>query len=457
METIKKIYKIGLGPSSSHTMGPHRAATMFAARTKGKADRYRVTLYGSLAATGKGHHTDVAIKRGLAPKEVEIVWRADVVKPFHTNGMLFEALVDSTPQSLRDSSPSQGEQLNGPLSPADSSPSQGEQLEKMSASQALPLDKGEYPEGGRGCRVVDSWLVYSVGGGYLATEEGEVPLGITPEGEVYPHNTMRDIMEYIDREGLSFWEYVEQCEDGTLWMYLEEMWQQMQQTIEEGLQDDRVIAGGLHLRSKAHQYFVRASGFKPSLQSRALVIAYALATSEQNACGAKIVTAPTCGSSGVLPAVLYHLKKNHGFSDREILRAMATAGLFANVIKTNATISGAEAGCQAEVGSACVMAAVASNQLFGGSPKQIEYAAEMAMEHNLGLTCDPLCGLVQIPCIERNAMAALRALDINIYAMMSDGRHIISFDKVVRTMKLTGHDLPSLYKETSLGGLALDD
>lgn len=402
METIKKIYKIGFGPSSSHTMGPHRAATMFAARTKNTASRYRVTLYGSLAATGKGHHTDVAIKRGLAPKEVEIVWRADIVKPFHTNGMLFEA---------------------------------------------LDADGG----------VVDHWLVYSIGGGYLATEEGEVPLGITPEGEVYPHNTMRDIMEYIEKEGLSFWEYVEQCEDGTLWMYLEEMWQQMQQTIEEGLQDDRVIAGGLHLRSKAHQYFVRASGFKPSLQSRALVIAYALATSEQNACGAKIVTAPTCGSSGVLPAVLYHLKKNHGFSDREILRAMATAGLFANVIKTNATISGAEAGCQAEVGSACVMAAVASNQLFGGSPKQIEYAAEMAMEHNLGLTCDPLCGLVQIPCIERNAMAALRALDINIYAMMSDGRHIISFDKVVRTMKLTGHDLPSLYKETSLGGLALDD
>ena len=401
METIKKIYKIGYGPSSSHTMGPNRAAEMFAARTK-QASRYRVTLYGSLAATGKGHHTDIAITRGLSPKEVEIVWRADIVKPFHPNGMFFEAL-DAEGQTI------------------------------------------------------DSWLVYSIGGGYLATEEGDVPMGITPEGEVYPHSTMKEIMDYIDREGLSFWEYVEQCEDGSLWFYLEEMWRQMQQTIEEGLQDDRVIAGGLHLRSKAHQYFIRASAFKPSLQSRALVIAYALATSEQNACGARIVTAPTCGSSGVLPAVLYHLKKIHDFSDREILRAMATAGLFANVIKTNATISGAEAGCQAEVGSACVMAAVASNQLFGGSPKQIEYAAEMAMEHNLGLTCDPLCGLVQIPCIERNAMAALRALDINIYAMMSDGRHIISFDKVVRTMKLTGHDLPSLYKETSLGGLALND
>jgi len=401
METVKKIYKIGYGPSSSHTMGPNRAAEMFAARTK-EAARYRVTLYGSLAATGKGHHTDMAITRGLAPKEVEIVWRADIVKPFHPNGMFFEAL-------------------------------------------------------NKDGDIVDSWLVYSIGGGYLATEEGEVPMGISPEGEVYPHSTMKEIMEYIDKEGLSFWEYVEQCEDGSLWFYLEEMWQQMQQTIEEGLQDDRVIAGGLHLRSKAHQYFIRASAFKPSLQSRALVIAYALATSEQNACGGRIVTAPTCGSSGVLPAVLYHLKKNHGFSDREIVRAMATAGLFANVIKTNASISGAEVGCQGEVGSACVMAAVASNQLFGGSPKQIEYAAEMAMEHNLGLTCDPLCGLVQIPCIERNAMAALRALDINIYAMMSDGRHIISFDKVVKTMKLTGKDLPSLYKETSLGGLALND
>ena len=400
METIKKIYKIGLGPSSSHTMGPHRAAEMFKQRTP-KASRYRVTLYGSLAATGKGHHTDKAIVRGLAPKETEIVWHSDIVKPFHPNGMLFEAL------------------------DADGN-------------------------------TADHWLVYSIGGGYLATEEGEVPLGITPEGEVYPHNTMKDIMEYIDKEGLSFWEYVEQCEDGSLWIYLEEMWQQMQQTIEEGLHDDRVIAGGLHLRSKAHQYYIRASAFKPSLQSRALVIAYALATSEQNACGGRIVTAPTCGSSGVLPAVLYHLKKNHGFSDREILRAMATAGLFANVIKTNASISGAEVGCQGEVGVACAMAAAAANQLFGGSPAQIEYSAEMALEHHLGMTCDPVCGLVQIPCIERNAYAAARALDSNIYSTFSDGRHRVSFDKVVETMKETGKDLPSLYKETSQGGLARD-
>lgn len=402
METIKKIYKIGYGPSSSHTMGPHRAAEMFAARVKDAA-RYRVTLYGSLAATGKGHHTDLAIRRGLAPKDVEIVWQPNVVKPFHPNGMLFEA-----------------------------------------------LDTDNH--------VINDWLVYSIGGGDLSTENGIVPIDIPASGfPVYPHNTMSEITEFMRNEGLSFWEYVDRHEDESLWDYLENIWQRMQQTIEEGLQNDRVIPGGLHLRSKAHQYYIRASAFKPSLQSRALVAAYALATSEQNACGGMIVTAPTCGSSGVLPAVLYHLKKAHGFSDREILRALATAGIFANVIKANASISGAEVGCQGEVGSACVMAAVAANQLFGGSPQQIEYAAEMAMEHNLGLTCDPLCGLVQIPCIERNAMAALRALDINIYAMMSDGQHIISFDKVVRTMKLTGKDLPSLYKETSLGGLALND
>jgi len=402
MQSIKKIYKRGYGPSSSHTMGPHRAAELFKEMTPDAA-RYRVTLYGSLAATGKGHHTDMAIRRGLKSREVEIVWQSDIVKPFHPNGMLFEAL-DGEGNTLKD------------------------------------------------------YEVYSIGGGDLSTEEGRVPLGNpADDGEVYPHNTMTEIVDYISRQGLSFWEYAEQHEDGSLWDYLEAMWQQMQQTVEEGLQNDRVIPGGLHLRSKAHQYYIRASAFKPSLQSRALVAAYALATSEQNACGGMIVTAPTCGSSGVLPAVLYHLKKAHGFSDTEILRAMATAGIFANVIKTLASISGAEVGCQGEVGSACVMAAVAANQLFGGSPQQIEYAAEMAMEHNLGLTCDPMCGLVQIPCIERNAMAALRALDINIYAMMSDGKHIISFDKVVRTMNRTGKDLPSLYRETSMGGLAVEN
>ena len=385
-----------MGPSSSHTMAPHRAARQFTAEHP-EAKSIRVTLYGSLAATGKGHQTDKAIADGAAPLPVEIVWRPDIVKPFHTNGMYFEALDD--------------------------------------AGQATA-----------------DWTIYSVGGGALANED------IKEESrQVYDKSTLSDILSYIEREGMTYWEYVQQCEDEGIWDYLQQMWEVMQNTIEEGLKEEGVIPGGLHLRSKARQYYVRASSYKPSLQSRALVIAYALATSERNAAGGQIVTAPTCGASGVLPAVLYHLKRAHDFSDKEILRALATACLFANVIKHNASISGAEVGCQGEVSSACVMAAVAANQLFGGSPQQIEYAAEMAMEHNLGLTCDPMCGLVQIPCIERNAMAALRALDINIYAMMSDGKHIISFDKVVRTMKRTGHDLPSLYKETSMGGLAVDE
>ena len=396
MDSIKKIYTIGYGPSSSHTMGPRKAAEQFKSGHP-EAAAFRVTLYGSLAATGKGHFTDKAILSVLQPQPAEIVWKAETVLPFHTNGMLFES-IDS---------------------------------------------KGN---------VTDQWTVYSIGGGALSD-------GTTREDEreVYQRTTLTSILETIEKQGETYWEYVQRHEDPDLWDYLETVWKQMQATIETGLHTDGVIPGGLHLRGKARQYFVRASSYKPSLQSRCLIISYALATAEQNASGGKVVTAPTCGSAGVLPAVLYHLQKNHGFSDKSILKALATAGLFANIIKYNASISGAEVGCQGEVGSACVMAAVAASQLFGGSPQQIEYAAEMAMEHNLGLTCDPVCGLVQIPCIERNAIAALRALDINLYTMMSDGKHIISFDKVVATMKLTGKDLPSLYKETAMGGLALMD
>jgi len=393
MDSIKKIYKIGYGPSSSHTMGPRMAAETFAAKNP-DAVSFRVTLYGSLAATGKGHLTDKAIIAALQPKNALIVWKPDVVLDFHTNGMLFEALTAS----------------------------------------------GD---------VTDSWTIYSVGGGALADENTKFT-----ETVVYRRQTLSSIQEFIEHEALSFWEYVQYHEASDLWDYLSQVWNQMQKTIREGLQNDSQIPGGLHLRSKAKQYFIRASSYKPSLQSRSLVMSYALATAEQNARGGKIVTAPTCGSAGVVPAVLYHLKMNHNFSDEDIVKALATAGLFGNIIKQNASISGAEVGCQGEVGTACVMAAVAACQLFGGTPKQIECAAEMAMEHNLGLTCDPVCGLVQVPCIERNAMAALRALDVNLYALMSDGNHVISFDKVVSTMKLTGKDLPSLYKETALGGLA---
>jgi len=395
MNSIKEIYKIGHGPSSSHTMGPAKAAAMFHDKHPDAAS-FKVTLYGSLAATGRGHLTDQAIINELKPQDTEIIWRADIVPEYHTNGMLFEAIDD----------------------------------------------KG---------KSIEEWQVYSIGGGALAYEGSH-----HEESDKYDKIKLADIQYFIQREGKSYWEYVQDHEDSDIWDYLMTIWEQMQRTIEEGLENDGVLPGCLKLKSKAKQYYVRASSYKPSLQSRGLVIAYALATAEQNARGGNIVTSPTCGSAGVLPAVLYHLKKNHDFSDKDILKALATAGLFGNIIKYNASISGAEVGCQGEIGSACVMAAVAANQLFGGTIQQIEYAAEMAMEHNLGLTCDPICGLVQIPCIERNTVAALRALDINLYALMSDGTHMVSFDKVVATMKLTGKDLPSLYKETALGGLALD-
>lgn len=356
----------------------------------------KVTLYGSLAATGRGHMTDKAIMDSLAPIPGEIVWRPDIVPEYHTNGLLFEAF------------------------------------------------------GGDGTKLGE-WTVYSIGGGNLS----EGPDDKSNEAvQVYRRNSLNDIQKFIQDEGLSFWEYVEDHEGKDIWDYLATVWKAMQECVKEGLENDCRLPGCLRVRSKAKQYYIRASGFKDSLRSRALVSSYALAVSEQNARGGTVVTAPTCGSSGIVPSVLYHMKHAHGFSDKEILKALATAGLFGNVIRTNASISGAEAGCQAEVGSACVMAAVAVNQLFGGSPQQIEYAAEMAMEHNLGLTCDPICGLVQIPCIERNPIAALRALDVSLYALLSDGSHLISFDKVIDTMKRTGKDLPSLYKETAGGGLA---
>ena len=393
MESIKKIFRIGYGPSSSHTMGPHRAAEMFKERA-GEVSGYRVTLYGSLAATGKGHFTDKTIIDALAPKPVEILWKPEIQHTFHTNAMLFEAL--------------------------------------------------------RGEEVTDQWKIYSIGGGELADENS-----VMDHEERYEENSMTEIVKHVEKYGLNFWEYVEQHEEPDIWDYLAERWEVMQKTIIHGLQDNGVLPGGLYVRRKATQYYVKALSYKASLQGRCLVSAYALATAEENAAGGQIVTAPTCGSSGVLPAVLFHLKKNHDYSDRYILRGLATAGLFGNIIRTNASVSGAEVGCQGEIGSACAMAAAAANQLFGGSPQQIEYAAEMGLEHHLWLTCDPICGLVQIPCIERNAFAALRALDANLFAMMSDGKHLISFDKVVKTMKLTGKDLPSLYKETALGGLAV--
>ena len=300
--------------------------------------------------------------------------------------------------------------------------------------------------------LLGEWQVFSIGGGNLAEE------GKTDESpEVYPLSNMTDIIKWCGKTGRTYWEYVYEYENQKeIEDYMMEVWQVMQAAVERGLQAEGVLPGPLHLSRKAATYHIKASGYTHTLKSRGLVYSYALAVSEENASGGVVVTAPTCGSCGVMPAVLYHLSRSYDFTDQRIIRALVTAGLVGNIVRTNASISGAEVGCQGEVGVACAMAAAAANQLFGGSPAQIEYAAEMALEHHLGMTCDPVCGLVQIPCIERNAYAAARALDSNIYSSFSDGRHRVSFDKVVETMKETGKDLPSLYKETSQGGLARD-
>ncbi len=397
MKSIKELYRIGTGPSSSHTMGPRKAAEIFLSRHP-EAVAFNVTLYGSLAATGRGHMTDRAIIDTLEPHApVTLDWQPHIFLPYHPNGMTFRSLDASG-------------------------------------------------------TTTDEWTVFSVGGGALA-ENGEKR---SESPSIYDMNSMTEILAWCERTGRSYWEYVEQCEDSDIWDYLADVWSVMRDSIHRGLDHEGVLPGPLNLRRKASIYYIKANGYRDNLRSRGLVFAYALAVAEENASGGTIVTAPTCGSCGVVPAVLYHLKESRDFSDTRIYRALATAGLIGNIVKHNASISGAEAGCQAEVGVACSMASAAASQLFGGSPAQIEYAAEMGLEHHLGMTCDPVCGLVQIPCIERNAYAAARALDANTFSAFSDGIHRVSFDKVVEVMKQTGHDLPSLYKETGEGGLAKD-
>lgn len=395
MESIKRLYKIGYGPSSSHTMGPRHAAEIFASRHPDAA-RYEVTLYGSLAATGKGHLTDKAILDTLTPvAPTEIIWKPETFLPFHPNAMQFKAFR------------------------ADDS-------------------------------VIADVTLYSIGGGDVVMENED-----KPEAEpIYSMTKIADILQWCKDTGRSYWEYVDQSENSDVWDYLNEVWKVMKEAVLRGIEAEGVLPGGLGVRRKAVSYYVHAAGYNASLKSRGLVYAYALGVSEENAAGGKIVTAPTCGSCGIVPAVLYHLHTSKDFSEKRILRALATAGLFGNIVKHNASVSGAEVGCQGEVGVACAMAAAAASQLFGGTPAQIEYSAEMGLEHHLGLTCDPVCGLVQIPCIERNAYAAARALDANLYSAISDGQHSVSFDRIVEVMKQTGHDIPSLYKETAMGGLA---
>ena len=414
MKSIKDVYKIGKGPSSSHTMGPFKAVRHYL-ESHEDTDHLHVTLYGSLAATGKGHLTDIAIQEAFSTwchtdketlectcrrgGDVTIEWKPKEFLPVHPNGMKI-------------------------------------------ASVNLDGD------------IYDRWTYYSIGGGDIICMEN--PLEGDDNKDIYEKTTLTDILKWCNNTGKNFWEYVDETEgkDSGIWEHLELVWKVMQEAVERGIEAEGALPGHLHIRRKAMSYHVRAFGQGDTFKTRGLVFAFALAVSEENACGGTIVTAPTCGSCGIMPSVLYHMKKRYNFSDNRIIKALATAGLIGSVVKHNASVSGAEVGCQGEVGVACAMAAAAVAQLMGGSPSQIEYAAEMGLEHHLGLTCDPIGGLVQIPCIERNAYAAARAMDAGIYALYTDGLHRVSFDQVVKVMKETGKDLPPIYRETSEGGLA---
>ncbi len=375
-------------------MGPRFAAEAFKA-SAAQAARLRVTLYASLAATGRGHLTDVAVSGPFAPTPVELVWLPEQSLPRHPNGMKFEALDASG-------------------------------------------------------RVLAARIVYSVGGGALLDEDGR------PDGgdAVYPYTSMREMLEQTEREGLLLWELASRHERDDIWSYLGGIWEAMKKAIRSGLNTEGKLPGSLHVPRKASAYHARARSMAGHFGETGLLFAYALAVSETNAAGGEVVTAPTCGACGVLPAVLYFLQQQSNLSEEKICRALATAGMIGNIVKRNASISGAEVGCQGEVGTACAMAAGAAAQLLGGSVRQIEYAAEMGLEHHLGLTCDPIGGYVQIPCIERNAIAAVRAVDCAAYALLSDGQHIVSFDEVVRSMWETGCDMKASYRETAQGGLA---
>ncbi len=394
MESIREIYKIGHGPSSSHTMGPAKAASRFLNKLPNAAN-YKVLLYGSLAATGKGHLTDVAISEIFRERTMEIIWKPEVFLPKHPNALKFEAYNEQQ-------------------------------------------------------QIIGEWTVYSIGGGAIIDDQTELETK-----NVYPLNKLDDILNWCHENGKQLWEFVEDHEGLDIWNFLAEVWHVMDNAISRGLKREGTLPGGLMLPRKASSFNLKAQNFSGPFKKRSKLFAYALAVSEENAAGGLIVTAPTCGACGVVPAVLKHYQKVYEVDLQQLYKALATAGLIGTLVKQNASISGAEVGCQGEVGTACAMASAAANQMMGGTIYQIEYAAEMGIEHHLGLTCDPVAGLVQIPCIERNAFAAERALAHNTYALMSDGRHRISFDQVVETMYKTGKDLSNYYKETSRAGLAL--
>lgn len=391
LESLKELYRIGFGPSSSHTMGPEKAMLAFSA---GKdADRYKVVLYGSLAKTGKGHGTDVVVKKTVAPIECEVVFDK----------------TDSVPHPNT-------------------------------------LDVYAYKNG----KIIDKARFFSVGGGKIL-KDGEQTKNVN---YVYPHDSFSEIKKYCKENGLRLFEYADKFDYADLNDYLNFAYGKMKDSIFEGLKGSGVLPGGLNVVRKAGYLYKKSPRETAEVKKNRLICAYAFAVGEQNASYEKIVTAPTCGASGVVPAVLYYTQQKKKLSDREIINALKTGGIIGNIIKKNASISGAECGCQAEIGTACAMAAAAVSELNGADLDKIEYAAEIAIEHHLGLTCDPIRGLVQIPCIERNAVAAVRAVNAALLSNLLSDTRKISFDNVVSAMRETGKDMSCRYKETSEGGLA---
>ena len=396
MKSIRDIYKIGKGPSSSHTMGPERAAKLFKTQYT-DADAFQVILYGSLSKTGVGHGTDRVVQEVLSPIPTEIIFSTEELPDSHPNTMDFIAL--------------------------------------------------------KGGNSIGTLRVESVGGGDIRIP-GQPGAAESPE--IYPENTMADVMAYCRDHGITrLSDYVESYEGTEIWAFLDQVWQTMKNAIAEGVKADGILPGGLNVKKRAKKLYDRqVRDESPQLRECRVLSAYAFAVSEQNADNGTVVTAPTCGACGVLPATLYYIQETRNLTDAQILRGLATAGIIGSLTKRNASISGAECGCQAEIGTACAMAAAGLSELFGNTLDQVEYAAEVAMEHHLGLTCDPICGLVQIPCIERNAVAALRALNAcNLSYFLSDSRNI-SYDMVCKAMYETGLNLSHMYKETSEGGLA---
>ena len=396
MKSIREIYKIGKGPSSSHTMGPERAARLFLERCP-QADSFRVTLYGSLSKTGVGHGTDRVLRETLGEERTKIVFSRESWEGMHPNTMDFSAF-------------------------------------------AGDIEIGQL-------------RVESIGGGDIRVP-GQPEAGESEE--VYIEHSFAEIAYFCKWRYIhSLSEYVELNEGPEIWDFLMEVWLVMKRAIDEGLSKTGVLPGGLNVQRKARFLYEQVPQEDiPALKEFQMIAAYAYAVAEQNADNGTVVTAPTCGACGVLPAVLKYAQVTRGFSDEKILRGLATAGIIGNLTKQNASISGAECGCQAEIGTACSMAAAALAELYGQDLEQVEYAAEVAMEHHLGLTCDPICGLVQIPCIERNAVAAVRAMNACNLSYFLTGSRNISYDMVCRAMKETGVNLDHRFRETSEGGLA---